>query len=316
MPVIHYKNQTIKAPAEYSVLETLNHAGFDIPHSCLAGACQSCKLQASSGALPVTSQQGLTNAEKQLGYFLSCQCFPDSDLTIVESSTSDRYTTRVLEKSLLSSKVVKLVLQAPFAFMGGQFVNVLYGDLTRSYSIASTTNSNRIELHIKILPDGRFSQFAAERINAGDELTLQGPFGKCIYSAPKDQTLLMVGLSTGIAPLLGVLRTALEQQHEAPIHFIAGAKDPSGLYMVEELHTLAAHYPHLTVDFVVQEQGKPPYITENIYQYTKAKHPQTKGYSIYLCGAETFVNKLKKQSFLLGANMADIHADSFTAGNH
>lgn len=316
MPVVHYQNTPIKINPNQSVLEALTDAGIDIPNSCHAGACQSCKLQAMDGELPAQAQQGLNGAEKQLGYFLSCQCYPPSDLTIAEANTSVRHSTMVTHKTQLNDSVLQLVLNAPFEFLSGQFVNILHDDLSRSYSIASAPSSGAIELHIKRLPDGRFSSYAFDKLTVGDELTLQGPFGKCIYSAAKDQPLLLAGLSTGLAPLLGIVRTALEHEHTGPIHLIAGAKNAEGLYWVDELITLANQHNNLSADFVIQEGSHPVATTADIYTFCKTQHPSTKGYSAFLCGAPSFVNKLKKQTFLLGANMADIHADSFAPSSN
>lgn len=312
MPVVHYQNATFEASESKSVLEALTDAGIDIPNSCHAGACQSCKLQATEGELPALSQQGLSGAEKQLGYFLSCQCFPTHDITIAEATSSHRYSAKVLSKNLLNDSVMQVTLDAPFAFLSGQFVNIIHGDITRSYSIASTPASEIIELHIKKLPGGLFSGFAFESLSVGDTLVLQGPFGKCIYNADASQPLMLAGLGTGLAPLLGILRTALNAGHTGPIHLVAGAKHPSGLYHVEELLELARQHSNLNVDFVTQEGSSDASTEVDIYQFCKASHPSTKDYAVFLCGAPSFVNKLKKQSFLLGANMADIHADSFT----
>lgn len=312
MPVVYYQNTAIEAAENKSVLQALTDAGIDIPNACHAGACQSCKLQATDGELPALSQQGLSGAEKQLGYFLSCQCFPIADLTIAEAATSKRYLAKVLEKKFLNDSVIQITLAAPFTFLSGQFVNIIHGDITRSYSIASSPSSNVIELHIKKLPNGLFSSFAFGSLSVGDELILQGPFGKCIYDAALDQPLLMAGLGTGLAPLLGILRTAISAGHKGPIHLVAGAKRPEGLYLVDELNKLATTYENLTIDFVAQEGASDNCTTADIYQFCKAAHTSTKGYAVFLCGAPSFVNKLKKQSFLLGANMANIHADSFT----
>lgn len=312
MPVVLYQNAAFEASENKSVLQALTDAGIDIPNACHAGACQSCKLQATDGELPALSQQGLSGAEKQLGYFLSCQCYPTGDLTIAEAATSKRHRAKVLDKQLLNDSVIQITLEAPFTFLSGQFVNIIHGDITRSYSIASTPSSEVIELHIKKLPNGIFSSFAFETLKPGDELILQGPFGKCIYNAEPDQPLLLAGLGTGLAPLLGILRTAIASGHTGPMHLVAGAKQPEDLYFIEELNKLAASHENLTIDFVAQEGASDDCTTADIYQFCKAAHTSTKGYAVFLCGAPSFVNKLKKQSFLLGANMADIHADSFT----
>jgi ferredoxin-NADP reductase len=53
----------------------------------------------------------------------------------------------------------------------------------------------------------------------------------------------------------------------------------------------------------------------DVYAYCKEAFPDLAGWRIYLCGADSFVRKMRKHSFLAGAKMADISADSFIAAS-
>ncbi|HEY7772742.1 MAG TPA: FAD-binding oxidoreductase [Marinagarivorans sp.] len=316
MAVIKYDNQHFSLAGGQSVLDGLLANGHNVPNACRAGACQSCKLQATDGEIPIEAQQGLNSAEKQLGYFLSCQCYPTTDLNIATSALTQSHSVKVLEKTQLSDDVVQLKLEAPIHFEAGQFINlsVEVDGNARSYSIASLPSDGFIECHIKRIPGGVFSDFAFKTLQAGDTLRLQGPFGKCIYSCEdKSQPMVLAGLGTGLAPLLGITRSALAKGHNGPMHLIVGAKSTSGLYMTDKLRALAEQYSNLQVTQIAQQGAVAPAISADIYQFCKQTYPSTQGFSLYLCGAQSFVTKLKKQSFLLGASMAQIHADSFVA---
>lgn len=320
MTVITYRlgsadSHTVELKDQQTVLEGLTDSGLDIPSGCRAGACQACKLQATAGALPAVAQQGLSNAEKTMGYFLSCLCRPHEDL-VVTAAQGQRASSlsTVLEIKPLSAQVLRLRLSAPFEFYAGQYVTVLHqGQFARSYSIASNPQEGVLELHIKKIPGGLFSCFAFEQLRIGDTLELQGPMGNCIYAAPSpDQPLLLVGLGTGLAPLYGIIKQAVAQGHSGAVHLIAAARSQDGLYLMDELRRLTANHQNLTVDFVIQDGEAIDNVTiADVYQLCRQLHPSTKGYGIYLCGAPSFVQKLKKQCFLAGASMADIQADPF-----
>lgn len=320
MTVIQYQpddtnTHCVILESDETVLEALVAAGLDIPNACRAGACQACKLQATHGQVPAIAQQGLSNAEKTLGYFLSCQCRPTEDLTLVNPKAQKRVNAEVLSATKLSDHVLQVRLSSEIPFLAGQFLTVWHkGNTARSYSIASTPDEGFIECHIKHIQGGAFSPFAFETLKAGDSLEIQGPMGTCIYSPNEStQPLLLVGLSTGLAPLYGILKQALSQQHTGPIHLVCGAKNAQGIYLKDVLKQLENSHQNLSVDFIVQEESGSEFTTGDIYAHCKQAHPSTKGYSIYLCGAQSFVNKFKKQSFLAGANMKDIHADAFVA---
>lgn len=56
---------------------------------------------------------------------------------------------------------------------------------------------------------------------------------------------------TGLAPLYGVLREALRQEHQGAIRVIHLAHDASAHYLAEPLQALAASHPQLQVELLV-----------------------------------------------------------------
>jgi hypothetical protein len=52
---------------------------------------------------------------------------------------------------------------------------------------------------------------------------------------------------------------------------------------------------------------------DDIYQFCKQEYRDLSGWRVFLCGAESFVKKMRKQSFLAGAAMGEISADTFVA---
>ena len=79
---IRYNNKDYTCDSTRSLLFTLNEQGAMIPHSCQQGLCQSCLTQVVKGKVSETSQIGLTDEQKQQGYFLPCVCKPQEDLTL------------------------------------------------------------------------------------------------------------------------------------------------------------------------------------------------------------------------------------------
>ncbi len=322
MSVVQYKDQTLHLLEGESVLDGLLRHGFNIPHGCKSGVCHSCMLIADEDTdLPAASQLGIKSTQKAQGYFLSCSCVPQSNINVHNDPSCFKRTTAVIEKiSLLNQNVYLLRLRAPdFNFIPGQYITLWRNErIARCYSIASASDqSGFIELHIKLVDKGLFSAWVFHNCAPGDSLDISGPNGDCFYTGENPEaTLLLAGMSTGLAPLYGILKYALNAGHKGNIHLIAGAKHAQGLYLVEELRELESKNANLKVDFVVQSSGgKPGIIEDNFYEFVKEKHPSTKGMITYLCGGSNFVQKLKKQIFLAGANSKDIYADIFLPFN-
>jgi CDP-4-dehydro-6-deoxyglucose reductase len=303
-----------------SVLEGLLRHGIEVSHGCRAGACQACLLQALAGELPRGAQAGLKSTQKSLGLFLSCQCKPTGPLEICFSDQgAKKVSARVIDKALIGNNILRVRLEKVLDFRAGQYLNIWNGEagntLIRSYSIASVPQlEDFIELHIKIIANGRFSRWAADAMESGDQLMIQGPLGDCFYT-PGDpqQPLLFMGIGTGLAPLYGILRDALQQGHEGDISLVLGARAEEGFYLREALARLQRDYSQLKVHFVCQSPSAfaGDVDSTDIYSFVKQQFPNTKGMKVYLCGADSFVRKMKKQVFMSGAAMNDIHADAF-----
>ena len=319
---VHLQDQTYTLQEGETVLEGLLRYGVAIPHGCRAGACQSCIMMAEAGTIPAQAQVGLKTGQKQLGYFLSCQCVPQNSLQVrFADQLQQAVSTRVLSLEPLAASVLRLRLAPELDYRPGQYLNIWHtptdasGPLIRSYSIASVPAlDDFIELHIKIIPSGRFSTWAETQLKAGEEIRIQGPLGQCVYSAQHlQQPMLLIGIGTGLAPLYGIARDALNQGHAGSIELVLGAKSAKGFYLQEELALLSEEFPNLRVHYLSHtDADSDRHVLEaDLYQYVKTALPTTKGYSVYLCGAASFVRKMKKQCFLAGAAMQEIYADAF-----
>lgn len=297
-----------------SVLDSLIRNGHDIPSGCRAGVCQACIMVVDAGDIPAPAQKGLSAAQIALNQFLSCQCKPAQPVAVRRASmAATRVEGTVVEKCWLNEQVLRLRLEATLDYIPGQYVT-LWKDsrVARSYSLASHPDQDDfLEVHIKHIPGGKFSSWASGELGVGDSLGIQGPLGQCIYTATAGQPLLLAAIGTGLAPIYGILRDALAKGHSGPIDLVAGASSTAGFYLVDELQQLAEAHPGLNVHFVAQ-QADPGFAVEaDIYQYCKQAWPDMKGVRVLLCGADSFVRKMRKQCFLGGASMADISADVF-----
>src|SRR5690606_38488774 len=159
------------------------------------------------------------------GWFLACLCRPASDLRIARCDATQRFKTQVLEVTRLSAAVLRVQLSRPpgFEYSAGQFIQLLRpaDGLMRPYSLASTAQEALLELHVALLPEGQMSQWLANA--AGQHVELRGPFGECFYvPETPPRPLLLAGTGTGLAPLFGVLRTALQAGHGAPLRLLHG----------------------------------------------------------------------------------------------
>ncbi|MGA8172917.1 MAG: 2Fe-2S iron-sulfur cluster binding domain-containing protein [Methylocystis sp.] len=82
MTRLSYRDQTIEVAPDETALDALLRAGVDAPRGCRAGVCQSCMQRVVEGAPPPAAQEGLSEAQKAMGYFLPCVCVVETPLRI------------------------------------------------------------------------------------------------------------------------------------------------------------------------------------------------------------------------------------------
>jgi CDP-4-dehydro-6-deoxyglucose reductase, E3 len=302
------------APGE-DVLSALLAAGIDAPHSCRAGVCQTCLHQLVEGDVPAAAQQGLSDGQKTQGYFMACVCVPHGPLKIVRVGEALGETEAIVHAiDQLSPTVVRLRLEpkAAFSYRSGQFLSLKASDgLVRNYSIASHPEEHAfLELHVRLLPNGRMSSMISERLALGDSLAVSGPFGTCFYDdADRDRPLVLIGVGTGLAPLWGVLHDALKRGHNGPIRLYHGARNRSGLYLVDELRDLAEQHAHFSyVPCVPGEIGPGG---GDLEAAVIEGEPQPDLSAYFLCGGAGVVGRVKRGLYLRGAKLQRLRTDIF-----
>lgn len=319
MAKITFENKTYSCNPSESVLDCLRRHGVPYPFSCQSGVCQSCLSVCKSGDISADAQQGLKPTQAAQKYFLACLCMPEQDieLTLPEANEEDTITTRVTGKTLLNNDIVKLSLARPddYNYFPGQFLNLRRDDtLIRSYSIASVPElDNDIELHIRKLPNGQVSSWVHDELSIDDKVTISSAKGDCFYVADKpDQNLLLLGTGSGLAPLYGIIRDALNKGHNGEIKLYHGSYTAAGLYLIDELRALATEHKNFHYISCVSDDENSKEHTYGLVNDNALKdNPDLKNWRVFLCGHPDMVAQSKKQVFLAGVSFSDIYADPF-----
>ncbi|MEM7308109.1 MAG: 2Fe-2S iron-sulfur cluster-binding protein [Planctomycetota bacterium] len=316
--IIEVDGRRIECPPGATVLSALEQAGLDVPSGCRAGTCKKCMVQAD-GPAPAAAQRGLRAQLADQGFFLACQACPadppaQATVRLRDPRGPAPVSAHVNGIDAVAPDVARIFLtvEAELPYRPGQYVDVLHpSGATRSYSLASLPEDGRLEMHVRRVPNGQVSGWL-HGLDPGDELRLRGPFGLCYYvdDAPA-QRLLLIGAGTGLAPLVGIARSALACGHTGPIDLVHGGLTPERLYLRDELGALAEQHPSLRVHHCVlrdaterEHQGA----LDEVALRVAGPLAETRA---YLCGDDAIVRTLQRGLFLAGLPSGEIHADPF-----
>jgi CDP-4-dehydro-6-deoxyglucose reductase, E3 len=321
MPRIVCDGREVEVRSGEHLLDALAQAGISIPSSCRVGACQACLVQATSGTPPAESQAGLKDSLRAQGYFLACQAKPTEDLELsLRGAVALEVPAVIADVERIAADVLRVTLAPgrPFAYSAGQFLTLIREDgLARAYSLASLPTESQLELHVRVLHRGAMSGWLGSPAALGSSVRLRGPTGDCCYvpGAP-EQSLVLAGVGTGLAPLWGVLRAALAAGHHGNIELWHGARTPDALYLTDELTRLSVKHPNVSYHACALESLGPSAVTLGpLDELLLNAIPSFAERRVYLCGDAALVRILKRKVFLAGASLQRIHADPFVSSS-
>lgn len=295
------------APAS-NLLDALNQAGVAVPYSCRAGSCHACLVHCVQGLPSDSRPDALSDEQRRRGWRLACQCQVVEDLQVETfDPLRDGLPAQVVGLDWLSPTVLRLRLQPerPLRYRAGQHL-VLWtaSQIARPYSLASLPEEDRfLEFHLDCRHPGQFSD-AARQLQLGDPIRLGELRGGALHYDPdwQQRPLWMLASGTGLAPLFGVLREALRQDHQGPIRIIHLAHDATEHYLAKPLAALAANRSQLSVELWQGAQ-----LTTALAQLRLVSR-QTQA---LLCGHPDSVDAFARRLYLAGLPRNQLLADVF-----
>lgn len=303
-----------------TVLDALIRGGAKVSFSCRKGACHACMLRTVEGNPGEESTRRLRPQLVETGHFLPCCARPKENITIEQPRLDDLFMqATVYQKELLSDDVMRVLLEPEinFEWTPGQYLNLRTPDgTTRSYSIASLVDQDYfLEIHVKRQSDGRVSNWIHDELQPGQSIDIQAPLGSCIYRPDdREKPLLLLGTGTGLAPLIGIARDALAQNHQQSITLYHGTYLAKDLYLHDQLTQLAAQHPNFQyLPCVLNEQTNDTFhglVTTAAFQDNR----DLSQHVLYLCGNPEMVFDARYQAILAGVKRSNILADPFDSG--
>ena len=306
--------------------------GIGLPYGCKDGACGSCKCKKISGDVVHGPHQdkALTAEELAQGMILTCCAQPRSDVVLESRQVSaegalpiKKMPTRVTTLERLSQDVVVLKLQLPandqLLYRAGQYVEFILRDgARRSYSMANAPGqANALELHIRHMPGGKFTDHVFGAMKEKEILRMEGPFGSFYLREDSDAPLVFLASGTGFAPIKALLEHMQLQAIQRPVTVYWGGRRPQDLYMDAWMQAQCQHMPQLRYVPVVSDARPEDGWTGRtgfVHRAVLEDIPDLCAHHVYACGAPVMVDAARKD-FIAHAGLAEdaFFADAFTS---
>jgi CDP-4-dehydro-6-deoxyglucose reductase len=305
--------------------------GINLPYGCKDGACGSCKCKKLSGSVTLGPHlsKALSDEEEAQGFVLTCCASATSDVVLESRQVTaegampiKKMPTRITLMEKKSPDVMRLLLQMPanevFAYHAGQYIEFLLRDgLRRSYSVANPPHliAQGLELHIRHMPGGKFTDLVFGSMKERDILRIEGPYGS-FYLREENKPMVLLASGTGFAPIKALIEEMQYKGVTRQATLYWGGRRPQDLYMDDWVKTKLTEMPNLRYVPVVSDAlpedgwtGRTGFVHQAVLQDV----PDLSGYQVYACGAPVVVESAQRDYVRAGLPMDEFYADAFTS---
>ena len=324
------KDKSLKVRGGKSLLESLSQNKIFIPSACGGrGTCAYCKVKVLEGGGPLlpTEEPYLDKDELQAGVRLSCQVKVRNDLkiTIPEelfsiqefSATVDRITdlTHDIKEFRFRLKDPPRIDYTPGHYV--QLFTPAYDgneEVYRAYSISSDPKEKDIvELVIRLVPGGICTTYCFEKLQDGDPVKFNGPYGEFRLSGTRAPMVFIAG-GSGMAPIKCILHQMENENIQREAVYFFGANHVNELFYLEEMkrfEDVLANFKFVPVVARPEEdadwQGETGLVTEAVDRH----FDDASGHEAYLCGSPGMIDASVNVLRGLGMPQENVFYDKF-----
>jgi CDP-4-dehydro-6-deoxyglucose reductase len=318
-----------------AILPAAIRQGIGLPYGCRDGACGSCKSKLLAGRVIHGAHQlrALSVAEEDAGLILTCCATPQTDCTVEARMVPGageypvlKLPSRVLAMERAAPDVMILRLQLPanqnMRYRAGQYVEFILRDgARRSYSMANAPHHlgspPTIELHLRLMPGGRFTEHVFGAMKEREILRMEGPLGSFFLREDSERPIVLLASGTGFAPIKAVIEHMQHKGITRPAVLYWGGRRPQDLYMHRWCEQMQATMPTLRYVPVVSDALPEDHWagrTGFVHRAVMEDWPDLSGHQVYACGAPIVIESAKRD-FVAQCRLDpdEFYADSFTS---
>ena len=316
------------------ILNAALRQGIGLPYGCKDGACGSCKCRLLEGRVihGAHQQKALSAAEEEAGLILTCQAAPQTDAVLEVRTVPGagefairklpcRVTTIVKPAPDVAVVTLQLPANDPLRYHAGQYVEFILKDgARRAYSIANAPHTQgdkpAIELHIRHMPGGLFTDHVFGAMKEKEILRIEGPYGSFFLREDSTKPMVLLASGTGLAPIKAIVEHLKWKRSDRPAVLYWGCRTRRDLYLHRWAESMAAEMPNLAYVPVLSDAtpedawgGR----TGFVHRAVMEDLPDLSAHQVYACGAPVMVEAAQRDFVeQCGLPADEFYADAFT----
>jgi CDP-4-dehydro-6-deoxyglucose reductase len=309
-----------------TILNAALSKNINLEYSCNNGQCGQCKAVLLEGDVSVLEELREQVSLHGLEYneILTCCTRAETDLKIqagyyeqLSHIVKKTIPAKVDSFEFVNDDVLTMVLRLPptskFDFLSGQFIDLIWAGEKRSYSIAnSNSNKNTVELHIKKVPGGLFSEHLFNNLKENMLFRINGPLGTFFLRESLSPVIFMC-TGTGFAPVKAMIEKLIESASDRDIYIYWGGRTIKDFYS-QLPNEWDKQYPNIKYFPLCSREGKSALEgTRYIQDLILSQHESLDGFDVYACGSESMIKAASTLLISRGLSSQSFHSDAFVS---
>ncbi|MBL4893557.1 MAG: 2Fe-2S iron-sulfur cluster binding domain-containing protein [Emcibacter sp.] len=296
--------EVIEVEEGQTILDACLRAGIYIPYQCNHGLCSTCKIEVIEGDVDLgdASAFALMDFERDEGKVLACTCTLESDVVIeadIEEDDDAEYlpitdfTGVVTEITDVTPDVKKIIISVgdDVEFQAGQYIQLAIPGVegSRAFSIANSPgDADHVELHIRLVPDGKGTTYVHQNLSVDDKLSFSAPYGHFFVRKSHEKPMIFIAGGTGLSSPKSMIDELLAEGYSKKLTLFHGVRTKADLYYQDYFKALAAKHDNFAYIPALSEKtdgedwdGEVGFVHEAAERYFDGSFA---GHQAYLCG--------------------------------
>jgi len=289
----------VRYKSDENLLEDALSNSLPLKHSCKTGDCGVCTAELLSGSVETNGGEVVTS-----GQILTCQSIAHSDVILkahyypeLAHIKQQTVPCKVASVEYPSDDIVILTFRFPptakFDYLPGQYVDLSYKGIKRSYSIANAKQTTKeIELHIRKVPNGKMSDAIFGQVKENQLMRMEGPKGT-FFVKDNSKPLILIATGTGIAPVKAIVEDLIEKQDPRDVHIYWGMQYKNELYCKALIDLVKQHQNIKFTAALSREVSEVEFFKGYVQDAVVCDYKSLIEYDVYACGSIVMINQAK-----------------------
>ena len=212
-----------------------------------------------------------------------------------------------LKQETLNSVVISFEippnLKNQYTFKAGQYLtltsNINGEKIKRSYSICSSPQSQNLQVGVKAIENGVFSNYVNDALREGDSIEVSAPEGRFVLENNNQGNYCAFVAGSGITPLMSIIPDVLENNENSVFVLGYGNKTKASTMFSSAIDELKAKYSNRFFCYNIYSQennleARFGRIDAGFINYVLKKHPLINYEKVLLCGPENMIENSRE----------------------